>query len=152
LLDISPIPIATPGNTCAFTFTKGVTDEVPSGCVLIADKDINFLKPGQLSNAAYACGSSVQLNDVTLTNYALISKISTIVPGPSTEVTFYSEDNLAGIAETFTPKFHQALTHFHFHGGVTGNDGVSSLALSSTLQSPLPKACQDFKRLKIMKF
>jgi len=139
-------------HTCAFVFTKGVSPDVPpAGVVLIADKDINFLKPGQVSNAAYVAGSSVEITGASLVKYLILDKISTIVPGASTKVTFYSGENLDGLEYTFTPKSYQALTNFHYHGSNNGNDDANSMYVSSTTDASLPSDCVTYKRLKIMK-
>jgi len=127
-------------NIRPFVFTKGVTPEVPpAGVVLVADKDINFLKPGQISNAAYIIGPATGINGDSLAKDVLVNKVSTIVPGAGTKATFYSGVDLNGLEYTFTPKTFQALTNFHYHGSKAGNDEANSIFVSSTVEASLPQ-------------
>jgi len=131
-------------------FIKGVTPEVPpEGVVLLADKDINFLKPGQISNAAYVIGPLTQIDGASLVKNALLNKVSTIVPGPLTKATLYDGYNLNGREYTFTPKHYQALTNFHYHGSNAGNDAVNSILVSSTVNAKLPKVALRTRNLSV---
>jgi len=65
--------------------------------------------------------------------------VSTIVPGPSTQATFYSGESLTGMEYTFTPKKFQALTNFHYHGSMAGNDEANSIFVSSAIDADLPQ-------------
>jgi len=132
-------------NTCAFTYIKGVTSDPPSGCVLIADKDINYLKDGQKSNAAYAC-NNVNLANADISKYALLDSISTIFPGPGTTAKFYTGSNLDGATAEFNNKHHPELTNIKFNG--FKNDGVGSVSVSSKTQGQLPSECTSYRRLR----
>ena len=65
--------------------------------------------------------------------------VSTIVPGPDTEATFYSGENLNGLKHTFTDKIYDALTSFHYPGSSSGNDEANSIFVSSSVNAKLPK-------------
>jgi len=118
--------------------------------VLVADKDINFLKPGQMSNAAYIIGMLTEINADSLAAKVLVDKVSTIVPGPSTKATFYSGNDLDGLEYTFTAKQYQALTNFHYHGATdSGNDHANSILVSSTVNAALPQVTLRTKILKV---
>ena len=77
---------------------------------------------------------------MVLAEDALLNTVSTIVPGPDTEATFYSGENLSGHKHTFTPKKYQALTNFHYLGSSAGgNDKANSIFVSSSVDAQLPK-------------
>jgi len=142
--------VDTPSMIRPFVFTKGVSpDAPPAGVVLIADKDINFLKPGQISNAAYVIGPATDITSDVLSVHALLDHISTIIPGASTKATFYSGKELDGLEYTFTPGHFQALTSFHFHGSAAGNDNANSVFVSSTIKAELPQVALRTKILKV---
>jgi len=136
-------------NIRPFVFTKGVTPEVPpTGVVLVADKDINFLKPGQISNAAYIIGPDTNVDGASLAKDVLVNKVSTIVPGEGTKVTFFSKEDLTGFEYTFTPKTYQALTNFHYHNSKAGNDAVGSIYVWSDVDGSFPQVARRTRVLR----
>jgi len=124
-----------PPLSCAFTYIKGTTGDVPAGCVLIADKDINFLKDGQTSKAAYLCNAKGFVKS-DLENLFFfeqgVSSITTVLPGKATKATIATGDNFDGYKYTFTSKFNFELTSFHFHGTDLGNDAIHSIDVEIT--------------------
>jgi len=97
------------------------------------------VQAGEQTSGAYVCGQSVELTQELIRKYALLDKISTIIPGANTKATFYSEANLSGLEYTFWNTYYQPLTHFHFHGSKIGNDSPQSVYVSSTIDTPLPE-------------
>jgi len=139
-------PTLPPRYLCAFIYTKGETDSVPSGCVLLADKDVNYMQDGERSRAAYLCnGEQADFHDMD--NLDLLGKISTIKPGQSTTATFYSGREFDGLEYTFTDKFEYSMATFHFHGSNLSNDAIKSMKTDSIAPKvSLPQICTSRSR------
>jgi hypothetical protein len=142
-------------NFCSFTFEKGTTSEdVPAGCALISSKDIGFLSSGDRAKAMFGCakeGTDFKVDNAELESVGIDGQVSFILPGATTTVKFFEDDNYSGRSAIFNSKYHPAIVNTVFayegdHGHADNtNDNVKSLIVSSsTLKyAALPAACHD---------
>lgn len=146
---IQPTP-PPPLHFCTLDFIKGVDlITAPKGCALFSTADLNFLKFGESAPAFYGCASSdeeVFVSAGSLEKAGLVkdgkSLITTIFPGDSLFVTFFSGPTFDGFDYTFNSNYHAELSKFHFKDSTVGNDAVKSFKLKSlTSTYQLPAAC-----------
>ena len=139
-------PLSKP-NMCTYEFIKGKSSAVvSSGCVLITNDDIEYMKEGQTTHAVYVCATSirsVKLDDSINEKLGIKGRMSNVTPGLSCEVTMYSLDNFRGMQKTYTSRFHPALNQIDFPNSKFGNDAVVSILIESHLDSfELSADCQ----------
>ena len=140
-----------PADLCGFVYTKGKSDTPPKGCALFAKHNIEWLNDEQGSPAFYACASideEVKITEEDLRTHGLLTKedktmLTTIIPGPGTIVTFFSEDKFTGKQHTFTEETHKELSKFHFAGA----DGQTLKLEREHAKSAIVKSAASAKTL-----
>lgn len=137
---------------CTFTFTKGKDFlGAPKGCVLFSVDDLMFLKDGQTSQSFYGCtraNEELRVDGHQLIGAGLIdndkSLISTIIPGHSCWITFYSETDFTGYEDTWNSNYYERLTQWTYRGAAPGNDDIMSFKIKSeTTGFELPSDCKN---------
>jgi hypothetical protein len=140
-----------PNHYCSFTFTKGKDFlGAPKGCVLFSVDDLVFLKDGETSQSFYGCtraNEELHVDGHQLIAAGLVendlSLISTVIPGESCWITFYSEPEFTGYEDTWNSKYHERLTQWTYRGAAPGNDDILSFILKSdTTDFQLPDDCK----------
>lgn len=139
---------------CAYTHTKkeGYT-KVPTGCIIIADENIDALPVGETANAAVACGMApdngegvVKMDEERLNSFAVMMAggISYIKPGAKTSATFFNSGDFTGASYTYTSGFHPPITNTANY-----NDNIKSIKITTTAEKAdlenveLPEVCVE---------
>lgn len=133
--------------SCPFTFTMGVSKvKVPAGCVFFGKNDVNFKDQKEMSTpAVYFCTKSVvplQIREDDMLKLGLDGSITTITPGVSSTVNFYSGDLFKGNHAEFTSETHRPLEQWLYHDKHNANDNVKSAVLTTTTEN-IPESCDE---------
>ena len=140
-----------PADLCGFVYSKEKSKAPPKGCALFAKHNIEWLNDEQGSPAIFACASvdeEVKITEEDLRTHGLLTKddttmLTTIIPGPGTIVTFFSEDKFTGKQHTFTEESHKELSKFHFAGA----DGQTLKLEREHAKSAIVKSAASAKTL-----
>jgi hypothetical protein len=114
-----------PADLCGFLYSNlGQHTKSPNSCALFAKHNLEWMNDEQSSPAFFACASSdedIKITENDLRSNGLVNKdgstmLTTIIPGPNTIVTFFSEDKFEGLRHMYTDEWHPELSKFHFTG------------------------------------
>jgi hypothetical protein len=136
---------------CPFTYLAGHTKlDIPAGCAFFSDDNIDYMQTEETSASLIIC-SAAELGNIDLDlkdfqKFGLAdkssgeSKISYIVPGPSTVVPIYT-GMYTNLVDVYTHKHHPALST-----GDEPNDAIKSAVLSTAISAKdvmIPSLCGD---------
>jgi hypothetical protein len=158
--DVSKVPLYAPDpddvktqycGPMVFVKHSNWESELPSGCALISKDNIEDMRSGDNTVAAYICSidtKPVNVNTEKLATLGLVvdgvSQVSFIAPGKLTSIQWFVQDNQKGPSSTYTSGWHPYLTDVHLKDSPLGNDAVLSMIMKSTATTiSMPKACSS---------